>query len=143
MPSRPPLTRIMPQTEGDKISDADLTLVSGLPRKEVSGRGSPAGSGLPYCPLGSGCDVVQSSRYPQVFGVPVAGLGLGFYGIVLALGILPLERMTRWRLALPTTAAGVAASLGFTVVQYVRIRATCSLCLASAVLALGYLSSGS
>lgn len=98
-------------------------------------------AGCRTAPLGSGCDVVQSSRYAQVFGVPVAGLGLGFYGIVLALGILPLERMTRWRLALPTTAAGVAASLGFTVVQYVRIRATCSLCLASAVLALGYLSS--
>ncbi len=92
-----------------------------------------------YCPLGSGCDVVQSSRYGQVFGVPVAGLGLGFYVTLLALGILPLERMTRWRLALPTAAAGVAASFVFTAVQYVRIRATCSLCLASAVLTLGLL----
>ncbi len=90
-----------------------------------------------YCPLGSGCDVVQSSRYAQVFGVPVAGLGLGFYGMVLALGTLSLERTTRWRLALPITAAGVAASLVFTVVQYARIRATCSLCLVSAALALG------
>ncbi len=90
-----------------------------------------------YCPLGSGCDVVQSSRYAQVFGVPLAGLGLGFYGMLLALGILPLERTIRWRLALPITAVGVTASLVFTVVQYVRIRATCSLCLVSAALALG------
>lgn len=36
-----------------------------------------------YCPLGSGCDIVQSSRYAAVFGVPVALLGLLFYGYLL------------------------------------------------------------
>ncbi len=96
-----------------------------------------AAHALLYCPLGSGCDVVQSSRYGQVFGAPVAGLGLGFYGMLFALGILPLEPTVRWRLALPITAGGVAASLVFAVVQAVRIRATCSLCLVSAALSLG------
>ncbi len=92
-----------------------------------------------YCPVGSGCEVVQSSRYAELFGVPVAALGLGFYGILLALALAPLDIAARWRLALPIVFAGVAASAVFTVVQQVLAGATCSLCLASAVLTLGLL----
>lgn len=87
-----------------------------------------------YCPLGSGCEVVQSSRFGAVFGIPVAVLGALYYGTLLVLAVRPMDPAGRWRFALPVTFAGAAASVVFTGVQQVTIRATCSLCLASAAL---------
>jgi uncharacterized membrane protein len=93
-----------------------------------------------YCPLGSGCDIVQSSRYAAVFGIPVALLGLLFYAFLFVVAARPMEAKRRLRLALPAAFAGVGASAVFMGVQQVVIRATCSLCIASAVLALAILT---
>jgi len=87
-----------------------------------------------YCPLGSGCDAVQSSRYAAVFGIPVALLGLVFYGVLFLLAARPLDPGRRLALALPAALAGVGASAVFTAVQRLAIRATCSLCVGSALL---------
>ncbi len=92
-----------------------------------------------YCPLGTGCDVVQSSRYAAVFGIPVALLGLAYYAAVLVLGLRPLRDERRWALAMPLAGAGVGASAVFTVVQQAVIEATCTLCVLSALLSLGML----
>jgi uncharacterized membrane protein len=92
-----------------------------------------------YCPLGSGCDVVQSSRYAAVFGIPVALLGLLFYAFLFVVAARPLEAGRRLSLALPAAFAGLGASTVFTWVQQTAIRATCSLCIASAVLTLAIL----
>lgn len=92
-----------------------------------------------YCPLGTGCDIVQSSRYAAVFGIPVALLGLAYYAAVLVLGLRPLRDERRWALAMPLAGAGVGASAVFTVVQQTAIRATCTLCVLSAMLSLGIL----
>lgn len=89
-----------------------------------------------YCPLGPGCDVVQSSRYAAVFGAPVALLGLLFYAALVFLGLRPMDPQRRAAIALPVTFAGAAASIVFTIVQRVIVRATCSLCLLSAALTL-------
>lgn len=93
-----------------------------------------------YCPAGSGCDIVQSSRYGVLFGVPVSVLGLLFYGFLLALALRPLTHGARWALLLPAASAGVAASAVFVGIQQLAVRATCSLCLLSAFLALGILA---
>lgn len=93
-----------------------------------------------YCPLGSGCDIVQSSRYAAVFGVPVALLGLVFYAILFLLASRPMDPARRFTLALPVAAAGAGASVVFTTVQQVAIRATCSLCVISALLTLAVLA---
>ena len=92
-----------------------------------------------YCPLGSGCDIVQSSRYAAVFGIPVALLGLLFYGVLFVVAARPLDTGRRLSLALPVAFAGVGSSVVFTAVQQTAIRATCTLCLASAVLTLAIL----
>ncbi|OLC31424.1 MAG: hypothetical protein AUH31_02625 [Armatimonadetes bacterium 13_1_40CM_64_14] len=91
----------------------------------------------PYCPLGTGCDVVQSSRYAVAFGIPVALLGLAYYAVLLVLGLRRLRSERRWALALPVAATGVGASMIFTAVQQTAIRATCSLCVLSAFLSFG------
>lgn len=87
-----------------------------------------------YCPLGSGCDIVQSSRFAAVFGIPVSLLGVLFYTALLLLAARPLPPARRVTLALPLAAAGLGASLVFTIVQQTAIRATCSLCIVSALL---------
>jgi uncharacterized membrane protein len=87
-----------------------------------------------YCPLGSGCDIVQSSRYATVFGVPVAALGLLYYAIMLVLAIRPATTVERWTQAFPLAAASLAASGVFVVIQQTAIHATCSLCVLSALL---------
>ncbi len=90
-----------------------------------------------YCPLGSGCDVVQSSRYAVAFGIPVALLGLAYYAVLLVLGLRRFRSERRWALALPVAGMGVGASIIFTAVQQTAIRATCSLCVLSGLLSLG------
>ncbi len=90
-----------------------------------------------FCPLGTGCDLVQSSRYAMAFGIPVALLGLAYYAMLLVLGLRRLHSERRWALALPMAGIGVGASIIFTVVQQTAIRATCSLCMLSALLSLG------
>ena len=87
-----------------------------------------------YCPLGSGCEVVQSSRFAAVFGIPVALLGLLFYAYLFIIAARPLEPGRRLSLALPAAFAGVGSSAVFMVVQQTVIRATCSLCIVSALL---------
>src|SRR3970040_2675908 len=62
-----------------------------------------------YCLVGSGCDIVQSSRYAAAFGIPVALLGVLFYGALLVLAARPMEPERRFALALPLAAAGVGA----------------------------------
>jgi uncharacterized membrane protein len=98
-----------------------------------------AAHGPVYCPLGSGCDIVQSSRYAAVFGIPVALLGLLFYGFLFAVAARPLEAKRRLRLALPAAFAGAASSAVFIAVQQTAIRAACSLCLVSAALTVAIL----
>lgn len=92
-----------------------------------------------YCPLGAGCDVVQSSRFGAVFGIPVAALGVLYYGGLLTLALRPLTMAARWGLALPVASAGLGASVVLMIVQQVAIRAICSLCLISAVLTVAIL----
>ncbi len=81
-----------------------------------------------YCPLGTDCDVVQSSRYAVAFGIPVALLGLAYYAALLVLGLRRLHRERRWALALPVAGIGVGASIIFTEVQQTAIRATGCVC---------------
>lgn len=96
-----------------------------------------AAHAAPYCPLGSGCDVVQSSRYAAAFGIPVALLGLAYYGVLLVLSMRLVVAERRWALALPVAGAGMGASAVFTIVQQTAVHATCSLCVLSALLTLG------
>ena len=92
-----------------------------------------------YCPAGSGCDIVQSSRFGAVFGVPVSIFGLLFYGALLLLALRRMDAGARWALVFPVASVGVAASAVFIGVQQLAIRVTCSLCLISAFLSLAIL----
>ena len=81
-----------------------------------------------------GCEKVQSSRYAEVVGVPVAVLGLGGYLAILATTLRDdaLARVSGLWLA----AIGVAFSLYLLVIQLAVIDAICQWCVASDIVML-------
>lgn len=83
------------------------------------------------CVAGGGCESVQSSSYAKIAWVPVALLGLGAYGTILALLVwdAPLARLAAATIAL----AGLLFSIYLLVVQLFVVDAICVWCLANDV----------
>ena len=87
----------------------------------------------PFCVGGGGsCERVQSSRWSELAGIPVAVLGLGGYALLLASLGLP-EDAGRSAAAL-VALVGAGFSGWLTYVELVKIDAVCQWCAASAVI---------
>lgn len=87
----------------------------------------------------SGCETVSASAWSAVAGVPLAALGLVFYGSVAALLVLAAVAgaelsLAAAALALLALAFGLAVDLFLLGVQAFAIHAYCRLCLATYVL---------
>jgi uncharacterized membrane protein len=87
------------------------------------------------CGTGS-CELVQTSRYAELLGVPVAFYGVLGYAAVFAAALLSIARPGEFRLDLMVA---VLASIGFlftvylTAIELFVIHAICRWCVASAV----------
>jgi uncharacterized membrane protein len=81
---------------------------------------------------GGGCERVQSSRWAELAGIPVAVLGLAGYVAILASLALPEE--TGAFAAAFLSLVGFGFSCWLTYVEIVKIDAICQWCVASAVL---------
>ena len=87
----------------------------------------------PFCVGGGGaCERVQSSEYAQLFGLPVAVIGLGGYLALLATLALP-EELGRAAAAL-LSLTGALFSGYLTYVELFEIEAICQWCVVSAVI---------
>jgi uncharacterized membrane protein len=85
----------------------------------------------PVCVGGSGgCERVQSSRWAELAGVPVAVLGLGGYAAILASLALPED--TGATVAAFLSLVGLGFSAWLTYVEIAKIDAICQWCVASA-----------
>ncbi len=97
------------------------------------------GDGEVACgPVGD-CHTVQSSRYSEVVGVPVALLGLGMYVALLGLAVVALvagggapRAIAAWTFAF--SLGGVLYSAYLTYLELAVIDAICSWCVVSALL---------
>lgn len=87
------------------------------------------------CGFAGGCDQVLNSPYAELFGIPVAWLGLLFYGMMAGSGLFALFGF-REGLRYSLSAAGVAFlfTLYLLYLQAWVIRAFCDYCLLSALL---------
>lgn len=96
---------------------------------------------VPVCVGGSGgCETVQTSRYSEILGVPVAALGLFAYAAMLLCAVLRGEKAT---LAGAFVAlVGVLFSAYLSYLELFVLRAICQWCVASAVLVVAYLVLG-
>ena len=90
------------------------------------------------CPIGS-CDVVNASPYAAVWGFPVAGIGVGGYLALLALGTMAWraegdEERRRWlRWVFAGSVAGVLYASYLTYLELFVINAICFWCVVSAI----------
>jgi uncharacterized membrane protein len=90
------------------------------------------------CTIG-GCEQVNTSRYAEFFGIPVAAWGLGFYIAAFAVafvGTLPnwIARREPSLLLVGMSAVGVLFSGWLTYLELYVIHAICQYCVVSAVI---------
>lgn len=86
---------------------------------------------LPYCDAGSGCDVVQNSRWSTFLGAPIAMWGLLTYLVITIAAWRSAITSKSWRWVVLFSTIGVAISLYLTAVSVLEIKATCVYCLVS------------
>ena len=96
------------------------------------------GSQAFLCRDGSGCDLVQASRYSLLAGVPTAMWGAGMYLAIAVLAWMP-RTARRWQAAFMLASGAVAFSLYLTYISIFVIGATCPYCLASGGVAVALL----
>jgi uncharacterized membrane protein len=87
------------------------------------------------CRDGSGCDIVQASRYSRLAGLPTALWGAAVYAAIFVLSAIP-QTVRRWQAAFMLTSAAVAFSIYLTYLSIFVIGATCTYCLASGAISL-------
>lgn len=87
------------------------------------------------CGLVQGCDIVTTSAYSEILGVPVALLGALYYLTTIVATIVALEKQgpSLLRLVGQFTWTGFVASLYFVGLQLFVLRAICLWCMASAI----------
>ena len=97
------------------------------------------GSGAGFCVAGSGCDIVQASRYATFLWVPTALWGFVTY---VAIGVLAWIGLTprNWEIAFALAAGGVGLSAYLTWLSVFDLGATCVWCLTSAVILIAMLA---
>jgi len=88
-------------------------------------------SGAAFCGEGSGCDIVQSSHWATLLGLPIALWGFALYVVIAVTAWSMPPRLKRWRRLSFLALVGVAVSAYLTVIGIVYLDAVCAWCLAS------------
>ncbi len=93
-----------------------------------------------YCGTSGQCETVNSSSYSEIFGIPIAYLGLGAYLVILALLTLEL-RGPFWKENSPLalfgiSLVGVIYSAYLTYIEIAVLQAICPYCVVSAIVML-------
>ncbi len=89
-------------------------------------------------PVGE-CNIVQSSQYAKIFGIPVAVLGIIYYVAVIALWLLSQLVKSTWVKRVPfvilvLSLGGMIFSIYLTALELLVIKAICAWCLSSAII---------
>lgn len=90
-------------------------------------------SGPSFCNLSESlnCDIVNRSVYSELFGIPVALIGIGGYAFLLAMATVYRARAGTPRTLLIASLSGLAFALYLTYIEGFVLAAWCILCLAS------------
>jgi uncharacterized membrane protein len=91
--------------------------------------------GIPRCYVVQGCDIVQTSKYSAVLGVPIALPGTIYFALMFYLGIaLCVVANRAVVLTYKTLAyAGALAAIPLFLLQAAVLRAYCTYCLATEI----------
>ncbi len=91
--------------------------------------------GIPRCYVVQGCDIVQTSKYSAIVGVPIALFGAAYFTVMFYLGIGLMAGPTR-KLVLAyrlLSYAGALAAIPLFLLQAAVLRAFCTYCLVTEV----------
>ena len=91
------------------------------------------------CTEGSGCDIVRSSSYSAILGIPVAMLGLVGFALILGISFSKLSPFRKGLSLYILALTGVTFSAYLTYLEVAVINAICPYCLVSASLMAGIL----
>jgi uncharacterized membrane protein len=92
-----------------------------------------AKSASAFCDLGEkfNCDIVNRSEYSSVMGIPVAGIGVVGYGVLLTLATAYRSQAETPMRLLLAASAGLTFALYLTYIEGRVLDTWCILCLAS------------
>lgn len=93
--------------------------------------GALFGSLPAFCTEGSGCAVVQASRWSRFLGVPVAVWGFVTYLVLLFLALSRGKPAPRWKRLFSVALIGLVISLYLTLSGLIALQTVCAWCLAS------------
>jgi vitamin-K-epoxide reductase (warfarin-sensitive) len=107
--------------------------VAGIAVSAVSLERHYTKSATAFCDLGEkfNCDIVNRSEYSTVMGIPVAGIGIVGYGVLLALVTIYRSRAETPTRLLLAAVAGLGFALYLTYVEGYVLETWCILCLSS------------
>ena len=110
-----------------------ILAIAGAAVSAVSLQRHYAKSATAFCELGEkfNCDIVNRSEYSSVMGIPVAGIGVVGYGVLLALATVYRSRSETPIRLLVAALAGLAFALYLTYVEGYVLETWCILCLSS------------
>src|SRR5689334_4325814 len=91
------------------------------------------------CPIGGGCETVQSSAYALLFGIPVAFVGVAGYAALLVVALVSLQTghvggISLNALLLALASIALLAGIYFMYLQLAVIGAICFWCAVAALL---------
>lgn len=93
-----------------------------------------AGGSALFCSEGAGCDIVQESRWANLFGLPVTLWGLGLYALIAVVAATGRTPATRWKRAASLSLLGLLVSVYLTSIGWFVLEAICGWCLLSLAL---------
>jgi vitamin-K-epoxide reductase (warfarin-sensitive) len=107
--------------------------VAGVAVSAVSLQRHYAKSATAFCDVGErfNCDVVNRSEQSTVMGIPVAGIGVMGYGVLLVLATVYRSRAETPTWLLAAAMAGLGFALYLTYVEGYVLETWCILCLSS------------
>lgn len=136
---KPARARTRPATTERIAPDWPVAILAGVGLLLTAYLGVIAmGNGTPlFCVAGSSCELIQSSAWSTLLGIPLAWWGFGLYLLLLVVSVQPVRRaVQRWRRQWRLALLGVAISVYLTLAGWLALDAFCAWCLLSLALLL-------
>jgi len=113
-----------------------ILAVLGIAVSSASLKQHYAKSKTAYCDFGEtfNCDLVNRSQYSEIFGIPVALIGMAGYAALVGLATVYRERRETPALLFAGSAAGLVFALYLTYIEEHVLGVWCILCLTSLAL---------
>jgi len=125
--------RALPPGAGVLLWMIAVLSLAGIVVSGVSLQRHYAKSATSFCEIGENfnCDIVNRSEYASIMGIPVAGMGVVGYGLLLALSTFYRRRPGAPTGLVVAAGAGLGFALYLTYIEGYVLETWCILCLSS------------